>query len=677
MSFARKAKKQKIGPLFPTTAAERSLISRPQNLPRVNLRPFLYSAFGLIFGIFLYLRIRFGGIRATDFVFFILLAALSLRPFSLKRYAAITLIFVLFAGMGAGLMHLYTERYLSGMESGKYEITGTVSTFVVNEDEGYTSVVLTDLTLNGVSADGKMTATLPSESIRTGDCLHIKGTVSRVELTNDSYILSNLFVKNIRYSVSAEEFSVTGKRNALLQLNSRMYDSLHLHLDPDEADVAYALLTGNSGEMDDGLATAVRQGGIAHIFAVSGLHIGILFGAVSLALKRLGRFRYLPASAIAFVYSAFCGFTVSSLRAAVMCSALALTRTFGEKYDFLQSISFAATLVLLIRPAEWLSAGFRLSFGAVAGLALFSGTLNRLFRKIKFPRFLSSYLSANLSVQLFTFPVLYETFSYFSVWGTLINLFLIPVLPVLFLGLFLSVLLALVFPAAAAVFLAVPNGTLSPLLYLFSVADFSFVLTGFSLGAGSAVYITGSVLLSERVRLGKLARALLAAFLVLLFSACLILRNAVFHGCKIISAEGIVLVRTPSCAVLVVGDRASVPKCESFLAENYGGKLDAVIAVTDSPFNAGTIALHLNAGEVRFPEETDTGLQETDILLDKTFSYGDISFRYESDEILTVCTENCVTVIDFSNGSFPADLTITDQTSSHYFLTDGKIYLLG
>jgi len=676
MSFARKAKKQKIGPFFPTTDAERPSVSRPQNLPRVNLRPFLYSAFGLIFGIFLYLRIRFGGIRATDFVFFILLIALSLRPFSLKRYAVISLAFVLFAGAGAGLIHLYTERYLSGMGAGEYEITGTVSTFTVDENNGSTSVILTGLTLNGVSADGKMTATLPSESIRAGDCLQIKGAVSRVQLNNDSYALSNLFVKNIRYYVSAEEFSVTGKKNALLILNSKMYDSLHLHLDPDEADVAYALLTGNSGGMDDGLATAVRQGGIAHIFAVSGLHIGILFGAVSLALKRFRRIRFIPASLVAFLYSAFCGFTVSSLRAAIMCTVLALARTFGEKYDFPHSVSLATTFVLLIRPAEWLSAGFRLSFGACAGLALFSGTFNRLFRKIRFPNFLASYLSANLSVQLFTLPVLYETFSYFSVWGTLINLILIPVLPVLFLGLFLSVVLALIFPAASAVFLAVPNGVLSPLLYLFSVADFSFVLTGFSLGSGSAVWITGSVLLSERVRFGKLARALIAAFLILLFSACLIMRNAVFRGCKIISANGLVLVRTPNSAVLILDDSAAVAQCKNFLAQNYGGDLDAVIAVTDSPFPVGTVALYLNAGEVRFPKETDTGLQETEILCDKTFSYGGMNFRYENDEILTITAENCVAAIDFGNGSFCADLTIAAQNSSHYFLNDGKIYLL-
>ena len=68
------------------------------NLPRINLRFFLYPALGLIFGIFLYCRIRFGGIRATDFVFFILLFALSVRPVSWKRYLAIFLSFLLLAG---------------------------------------------------------------------------------------------------------------------------------------------------------------------------------------------------------------------------------------------------------------------------------------------------------------------------------------------------------------------------------------------------------------------------------------------------------------------------------------------------------------------------------------------------------------------------------------------------
>ena len=75
------------------------------DLPRINLRPFLFVALGLVFGILLYTKIRFGGARGTDFIFFVLLLAVSIRPFSLKRIGAIFLCFFIAAGAGAGLMH--------------------------------------------------------------------------------------------------------------------------------------------------------------------------------------------------------------------------------------------------------------------------------------------------------------------------------------------------------------------------------------------------------------------------------------------------------------------------------------------------------------------------------------------------------------------------------------------
>lgn len=655
---------------------ERTVRLQTPKQPRINLRLFLYPALGLVFGIFLYCRIRLGGIGATDFVFFILFLALSLRPLSKKRLLTIALSFLLFAGAGAGLMHWYTERYNADMAAGEYEITGTVVSFTVDDEE--TQVVLDHLAFDGKRAGGRMSATLPSDSVRAGDIVTFTAFVSHLPPPSGSYAV-NLFVKDIRYSVSVVSFRITGtSRNLLLRLNARCYDVLHGHMDGDAADVAYALLTGNSGGMDDGLATAVRQGGIAHIFAVSGLHIGILYGAVALALKRFRRVRVLPASALAFVYAAFCGFTVSSVRAAVMCTALGAMQSFGRKYDFIESISFAAVVTLLIRPAEWLSAGFRLSFGACCGLALFSGTIKRGLERIKCPAFLADYLAANVAVQLFTFPILFETFGYYSVWGTLLNLFLIPVLPVLFLGLFVCTMLALIIPPAAPYFCAVPNGMLSALVYLFSVADFSFVLKGFSLGAGAAVWTVSAVFLSERVRLGRRARIAAASFLAVLFSACLIVRNAVWDGCKLIAADnGMLLVRTRDECVLILGGSANLSSCEKFLAQHYGGTLTAVVAFDSDGFRAVNTALSLDTNEIRLRTEKELGLWETNVVYGETFTYGGLIFRYETESKLTIVAENSVVEIDFGEEKpLFGDLFITRGTVGTYYLHDGKIYKL-
>lgn len=648
---------------------------KKHDLPRINLRPFVFIALGLVFGIILYTRIRFGGAKGTDFIFFVLLLAMSIRPFSLKRIGAIFLCFFISAGVGAGFIHWRCERFLSGMPAGEYEVTGTIVSFTV--DDGSSSLILDDLSFGGVSSGGKMSVTVSSESVRPGDKLTFAANVMRGTLPQDgSSYAESLFIKDVRYfaTIHEEGFAVTGEGNALLRFNASVYDVLHGHLSKTQADTAYALLTGSAGNMDDSFATAVRQGGVAHIFAVSGLHIGILYAAVSFAFKKLKKFRVIPALAAVITYAAFCGFSVSSVRAVIMCGVLGIYSAVGRKYDFLGAIAFAASAVLLIRPAEWLSAGFRLSFGACLGLAFYSNSIKRLFKKL--PRFLSEYLAANLAVQLFTFPVLFETFGYFSIWGTLLNFFLIPVLPVLFLGLFLTVIFALMIPPAAAVFLSIPNGMLTLFLWIFSF-DFSLVLSGLSLGAGGAVWTMGSVVLSERVRFGDKAKVFLTIAFCSLFMLTVVFENAVFTGCKLIATRGAVLIETRTEHVLIIDGSLNASTYENFLMRNYEGKLDAVV-VLNSHAGAGlSVSLRLPAEEVRALTETATGFSETTVLYDKEFNYGELYFRFEEENKLTLITEGSAVEIDFTGSeALSADLFLWNGNAGVYYLRKGAVYRL-
>lgn len=644
----------------------------PSGKPRVNFRPVLYFALGLVFGIFLYTRIRFGGWKPSDLLFVALFPLLSIRPASLKRAAAIFLSLLIFAGAGVLAVHLYTQSFLSGRAAGDYEITATVNTFTVGN--GYTDVTLSRISLNGERVSGKMRVRFSTEELRAGDILSFKGSVSRTPLPGDSYG-EYLFANDIRYTATASEEKVIGKSgNVFLRLNTSLYNVLHAGMDKHEADVGYALLTGNSGCIDDGLLTAVRQGGIAHVFAVSGLHIGILFGAVMFVCKRLGKYKFLPAAGISILYCALCGFTVSSVRAVIMASALSLNSAFGRKSDFLNSVAFAALSVLLFLPAQFLSVGFRLSFGACLGLALFSNLLSRGLRKL--PRVLKNYLSATASVQLFTFPVLYDSFGYFSVWGLLLNFIFIPLLPAVFLGLFLCSAFALIIPPAAAFFLAFPEAMLALLLYAFSVADFSLVITGFSLGAGSVVWLIASVVLSDKVRLSGKVRAIVAACMAVLFVTCVCVRNVVITGCKVTveAAQSVLLIRTKEDAVLILGNGATLKDSREFLNRNYGGTLSAVIVTTEDVQGGVNVAAFLPAEQIYVWKDVPTGLRQTEITCAEVFSVGEMSFRYESASKLAVLIEHCVTEVDFASFSaLGADLFLGD-TGGTYLLKGGSVY---
>lgn len=645
---------------------------------RINFRPFLFCALGLASGIFLYSKIRFGGFKPSDVLFLLLFCLFSLRPASVKRVAAVFLCVILCAGAGAVSVHLYTQAYLSAESREGCTLSGTAVS--VTAERGYTVVLLSDIALNGEQVGGKCRVTL-GEEVRTGDVIVAKANVKAVPLDDfrQSSYTQYLFSGNVRYTASASSYEKTGRsKNVFLKLNAAIFRTAYAHMGREEAGIAYALLTGNSGGMDDGLSDSVQKSGIAHIFAVSGLHIGILFSFIYFCCRPLGKYRFLPALLLALGYSALCAFTVSSVRAVIMCGVFGSYRAFGRKYDFLQSVSLAAALVLLFAPSQWFSAGFRLSFGACLGLALFSAPLSRAFARMRIPRFLGGYLSANLSVQLFTFPVLLQSFGYFSVWGVLLNLVVVPFVPVLFLGLAFCTALALIVAPAAAFFLAAPSGLISLLLFLYSVADFSLVLCGFSLGAGATVWLIGCAALSPRVRFSGLARAVAAVGLSVLFCACVVLQNVVFFGCRI-AVYGLngyaALVQTKRSSVLVIDGDVSLASCERFLMQTYGGTLDAVIVLSEDEVAAINVAAFLNTNAVFARNETETGLRDTTVCFGETVECGDLVFRYEGATKLVLTAENTVVEFDFAqNAALSADLFIgVGSGGLNFYLKDGII----
>lgn len=648
--------------------------------PFLNFRPLVFCALGLVFGIFLYGKITFGGIAPSDFLFLGMILIFALFPLSLRRTAALLACVLLSMGIGALGLGLYDSEYHDRVEPGSYRFSGTVLS--VAEKDGYSVLLMGDLTFNGVDVDGKCRLYLSGEGVFPADELLMTANVEVVELEGmggDGY-LGSLFAKDIRYQARADSYERTGRAwNPFLRCNGVLYRTLFQSLDRDEAGVAYALLTGNSGSMDEGLLEAAREGGIVHIFAVSGLHIGIVFGAVCFLFRHLKRWKYLPAVLFAFCYSMFCNFTVSSVRAVVMCGALSATKAFGKKYDFLNSIAFAAIGILLFSPAQWFSAGFRLTFGACLGLALFSGSLNRLFARVRLPKTIAGYLAASLSVQLFILPVQLESFGYFSALGTLFNLILIPILPIVFLETLLGAISALVIPPASGVLLGIFKGPLSLFLYLFSFVDDLPVLTGFSLGAASVVWLLGCLFLSERFRLSGRGKAILASCFACVFSFLAVVGNVVFSGCRIdfYSREGetVALIRTSDARALVIDGDISLSSCEDFLSRTYAGEIDVVVILSSDRMAAVNTAAFLGAKSLRLRSETETGLSAMEIHFGENFSCGALQFSYKTESKLMLVAENSVIEFDFEGGSaLGADLFLGDSSGRlKYFLKDGII----
>ena len=196
--------------------------------------------------------------------------------------------------------------------------------------------------------------------------------------------------------------------------------------------VAVAVGLGDSGALSQERLKQVQRLGLAHLFAVSGLHIGgvaLLLGLLSrrLALS-LGSLRPARCGLVAGLLGAW-GLTVlvgaplSAQRAAFMISALSLARLASLKLSPLGSLVTAGYLLTLMSPWRAQELSFQLSWGAVLGLCLMSPRLHGA----GWLHSLRSTLLVSVSASLATAPLIAWSFGVFSPYAPLNNLLITPV----------------------------------------------------------------------------------------------------------------------------------------------------------------------------------------------------------------------------------------------------------
>ena len=234
-----------------------------------------------------------------------------------------------------------------------------------------------------------------------------------------------------------------------------------------EAGVLSAMLLGDKTSLDDGIRTLYGQSGIAHILAISGLHISLLGALLYRTLKRMGMPLHVSmALCCTFLisYGVMTGMGTSTLRASVMFMIGINAERVRRTNDMKTALAVSMAVQLLRNPRLIMTAAFQLSFGAVAGIAWLASALIELctyclsWKRSRIPKPVRAFLSC-LAVSLSTLPILLVHQYEYAVYGVFLNLLVLPSVSVLLPAGFL-----LVFSAMAADGCAMGGQLLSQLL---------------------------------------------------------------------------------------------------------------------------------------------------------------------------------------------------------------------
>jgi competence protein ComEC len=197
-----------------------------------------------------------------------------------------------------------------------------------------------------------------------------------------------------------------------------------------------ALLTGRRDGLDAATVSAFRAAGASHILALSGLHLGMLYGILHLLLRWMGRSR--PAVLVrsllqvgfAAGYVVMTGASPSLVRAFLFILLNELARLLpGRRRNPLNLYCTALTLQLAFSPGVVTSLGFQLSYLAMLGIVLVFPRMDSWYpRGLRFDplRRIWTAIALTLSCQLFTAPLVWLRFRSFPKYFLLTNLGAMP-----------------------------------------------------------------------------------------------------------------------------------------------------------------------------------------------------------------------------------------------------------
>ncbi|GAB2606623.1 hypothetical protein GCM10026987_00650 [Belliella aquatica] len=282
------------------------------------------------------------------------------------------------------------------------------------------------------------------ESISPGDLLIISGNPERIAPPNNpkefhyanfmerQQITHSQFVNDKVLKVG--ESSIQPIEDYFLALRAGIMEKMDLLiLDKYANQVAKALLLGQKKNLEKEVNDAYVTAGAMHILAVSGLHVGIIYGFFFLFVKpfrlQVGK-RVLYLSVIILLiwgYALLTGMSPSVMRAATMFSIMALAQMKSRSPSIFNAIALSALILLVYDPFLIFAVGFQLSYLALAGILLIQPILVKLWTpKSKVVEYIWQISTVGIAAQLMTFPISAYYFHVFPSYFILSNLVAIP-----------------------------------------------------------------------------------------------------------------------------------------------------------------------------------------------------------------------------------------------------------
>ena len=394
-------------------------------------------------------------------------------------FLSITLIVVSFVSLYS---YFFVKNYTTKNYSNAYFVVyGTVSNISRANDKFYylilNDAIGVDENGNELNLNGCLSLGVKDEyknfSLRVEDKILFQTYLTSANFFKENGEVNTFAIKNnVKYYCDNVDFSsltiYKGNLNLLESIKESNKNMLKEKFGEDMGELAFSILYGDRSNAPKELLEVFKASGVIHLFAVSGLHVGLIVALVYFLLKKLKAsdiVNFVVCFVFLLLFCVVCSFAPSVVRASLMALTLLFSKLIYRKNDTLNSLSFSGVLLLLFNPLNLFDGGFQMSFFAVFGLLTLGSLLSKVKINNKILKYIFVLFSTTLGAEITLLPILAKFYSALPTWSLVSNLISIPIFSIFYPVLFIANLISLIFPFLSFL-LYVPKGMLYVLLQI-------------------------------------------------------------------------------------------------------------------------------------------------------------------------------------------------------------------
>ena len=288
--------------------------------------------------------------------------------------------------------------------------------------------------------------------IEYGDLITIQGTLRKPEAFETD--LGRIFkypqylhARGVSYTVGFAHIEVVEKNQGnifiakILHGKQLFMRSIENVLPEPQVGLAEGLLLGVKQALGNELEAVFRKTGIIHIVVLSGYNVMLVVIFITYVLSYVLPFRARIWFGIGSIicFAILVGLSATVVRASIMATLILIARNMGRLYAVVRALLFAGLIMILINPFLLVfDVGFQLSFLATLGLIFLAPCIERIVTFM--PNFLQmrEFLTATIATQIFVMPILLYSIGEFSVVSVVVNVLVLPMVPVAMLLTFIT-----------------------------------------------------------------------------------------------------------------------------------------------------------------------------------------------------------------------------------------------